>query len=347
MLEQLSVATIFAKEIKRLITKEDLLKWDPNDIKIFNACVDKNSKGLEDVEFHPRLLVDALKNFPDELDFFFRTFPNVFYMSDPPSYIFRDIIDIRTFDVYKKHNIQTYCLETDGIPRDQLDYIFRIGYIDQNKYNRALYGDEISSYMENNNITYEEYLKIKEKESEYEREDDERQKMDNEDYGVNKWGGYCFDREDDEGSDFDKKLKNQDINSIKTMSSQQSMSVQEQLLNLYLLNLQQTSNDYRSSNDETDPTLYNSLFHLCKYYESIGRVPEEHRSYLRNAIVTLFDKVYGDYLADNEDMEACSFTDFLYVWSESPFEESYGGNGSYSIYLLILNTLKKIYRLFK
>lgn len=190
------------KEFDRLITKEYLQKWNANDMSAFLACIRKDKKSL-DCEFHPRMLIDALKNFPDELDFLlsYLTENEFFERSDPGSYFFSEIIDNRSFDVYKKYNIDSFKLIPNEIPKEQLEYIYSIGFIDDEQYNIGLYGHDIAEIMKNDNLTYEEYLEQEKNEKQYEVESDERNMMENEDYGVNEYGGYSInesDSEDDE-----------------------------------------------------------------------------------------------------------------------------------------------------
>lgn len=125
------------------------------------------------------------------------------------------------------------------------------------------------------------------------------------------------------------------------------MSFQEQLVNLYLSNLNKSTTDSEMYCDPKDPTVYNSLFQLHKYYVSIGRVPSEHREYLLSVFKNFLDEHYSDFLVDNETEgnDPVSFEEFLEFWKCTDFEDDYGGNGSYNIYLMTINTLKMIYRL--
>ena len=122
------------------------------------------------------------------------------------------------------------------------------------------------------------------------------------------------------------------------------MSVQEQLLTLYLLNLKQICDDYVSSNDKPNPTLYNNLYQLHKYYDSIGLVPELHREYFQPIFIILLNSEYDDYCSDEGPI---SFDEYLNFWKNLDFENSYTGNGGHNINILILNTLKKIYILMR
>lgn len=125
------------------------------------------------------------------------------------------------------------------------------------------------------------------------------------------------------------------------------MSFQDQLLNLYLLNIQQTLDEYKISHSEEDPTLYNSLFQLHKYYASVGNVPIKHRKYLYPVFQFLLDDTYNDYFSEHEDEGGVSFDEYLKEWGQMDFEDSSAGDGAHNIYILTFNVLKKIYRLMK
>ena len=126
------------------------------------------------------------------------------------------------------------------------------------------------------------------------------------------------------------------------------MSVQHQLLNIYLLHLNQAILDERLHDNEKDPTVYNMVYHLHKHYASIGHVPMEDREHILSAIKVLLNEDYLDFSTDNEieGKDSVSFEDFLKDWKDADFHDDYGGNGCYSIYLMTLNTLKAVYRLF-
>lgn len=123
------------------------------------------------------------------------------------------------------------------------------------------------------------------------------------------------------------------------------MSFQDQLLKIYLTNLEEICDNNRlaNDNDEEDPALYNALFQLHKYYSSINKVPEEDKKYLYSVYKYHLLDIYNDHL---EDCVTTSFDNFLLEWKNEKFNDAYGGNDSYNVYLLILNTLKNILRLY-
>lgn len=112
------------------------------------------------------------------------------------------------------------------------------------------------------------------------------------------------------------------------------MSITEtEVLTYYLTTLAYVIN-------EDDPTLYNSLFQLRKYYQTHGSiVPENHKQYLVDLARSLLDSQYDDYLEDNEEID---FEDFINIWITLDKENCYGGNGTYDIHGLAVNTLKDI-----
>ena len=93
---------------------------------------------------------------------------------------------------------------------------------------------------------------------------------------------------------------------------------------------------------EDDPTLYNSLYQLYNYYKAVGQVDEKHVAELFNIAQIMLNDNYLDYHSDNGSSD---FFTFLKEWIQKDFEDAYGGNSAYSIYLLSLNCLKKILRI--
>ena len=165
----------FLKELDRLITKENFLEWDENDMAAFISCIRKDKKSLEDSDFHPRLLIDSLKNFPDELDFLLEYLVGneYFERSDPRSYFFSGIIDNKSFDIYKKYNIDSFKLISKEISKEQLEYIFSIGFITRRQYYEGFYDYDVAETMDKENLTYEEYFEKYEKENTRYNSDDE------------------------------------------------------------------------------------------------------------------------------------------------------------------------------
>lgn len=120
------------------------------------------------------------------------------------------------------------------------------------------------------------------------------------------------------------------------------MSYENQLLNIYLSNL--TDICSKNQDDPTDPTIYNALFHIHKYYSHINNVPNEHLALLQEPFQKLLKDEYNDYVTDNGEIH---FKDFLNIWGNTNLRDAYESNGSYCMYTLTINTLKKIYMLIK
>ena len=70
--------------------------------KAYCYILEKNSNGLKTCEFHPRILIERLKNNLEGLEFLLDFLP---YPPDAGSYFFTDIKDNKTFDLYKKYNV--------------------------------------------------------------------------------------------------------------------------------------------------------------------------------------------------------------------------------------------------
>lgn len=126
-------------------------------------------------------------------------------------------------------------------------------------------------------------------------------------------------------------------------------SFREQLLNIYLLNLDQIYIEYENNRNHGDnPELYNSLHQLAKYYEEINSVPMEHRRYLFPIFKNFLKNLYSDFCDFNEleEEKSESFEEFLSDWVHSEYRYA----ESDSIYRFtfddwISDELKKIYTL--
>lgn len=155
-------------ELIRLFEKLHINRWSENDIKVFIACLKYDIDTLNKTEFHYRLIIDALKNLPEELDFLFTTLPDL-CKDDPASYYFSKVLNVRTFDIYHKHGIK-FWIDEDDLPQEQLEYLFFKGYITIEEYNRGKYGYEIGNKMNHYGLNYEEYLEMEKLELDNEKE---------------------------------------------------------------------------------------------------------------------------------------------------------------------------------
>lgn len=112
-----------------------------------------------------------------------------------------------------------------------------------------------------------------------------------------------------------------------------------------ITNLVTTLHQASKNTDEVDPTFYYSIYHLRKYYNSIGNVvPEEHRSHILAAAAECLKDDLSDYCDDN-DVEI-TIEEYIPIWAKEDLGDAYGGNGAYNFYMLERNGLKEILRMF-
>jgi hypothetical protein len=127
------------------------------------------------------------------------------------------------------------------------------------------------------------------------------------------------------------------------------MSFKEQLINLYLLNLQSICDEDKlfDVEDGVNSILNTCLFQLYRYYQTNGSIPKDHMDYLTIPINYLLTDIYNDYCSDmeSEGKDKNSFDEFVEEWKDEPLENTYGSNGCYDLYSSSLNSLKKILRL--
>ena len=114
----------------------------------------------------------------------------------------------------------------------------------------------------------------------------------------------------------------------------------KRIMQSYLENL---TTAFSNTIDPTDPTVYNSLYQLDKYYTEYPML-----SYDKERIMEFAKKFLEFYYKDMKtDYEGeLSFEDFIKLFIEEENENPYGGNGSYNFHILTLNKLRSILRLF-
>lgn len=113
----------------------------------------------------------------------------------------------------------------------------------------------------------------------------------------------------------------------------------EQLLEYYLVNLSSFISD-----DEEDPTLYNALYHLNKYYnDNDKKVPGKHQIYFLKSSEIILKDDFNDYVTDNGET---TFNKYLRKWINEENDDDYGGNGSYNLYISTRNKLRDIFKMF-
>ena len=102
-----------------------------DDEKAYNCILNKDTKGLDKCEFHPRILITRLKNNLDGLEFLLKY---INYDPGAGSYFFTDIEDNKTFDLYKKYDISPLNISKDKVTEEQWEYMYKIKYIDDEQY---------------------------------------------------------------------------------------------------------------------------------------------------------------------------------------------------------------------
>ena len=105
----------------------------------YEYIMNKNTKGLDTCKFHTRVLIERVKNKTDALAFLLD------YVGHDPganSGFFTNIIDNRTFDLYKEYDIDPVNLYKHDVTNEQWEYIYSIGYIDKETYEDALMDED-------------------------------------------------------------------------------------------------------------------------------------------------------------------------------------------------------------
>ena len=69
------------------------------------AVLTENGDALDTLEFHPRKLIDLLKNSLKPLEFFLAFLQKSGHLVSTGSYHFTDVKDVRTFDLYNKYEL--------------------------------------------------------------------------------------------------------------------------------------------------------------------------------------------------------------------------------------------------
>ena len=86
-----------------------------DDEEAYKCILNKDTKGLDKCEFHPRILIERLKNDLDELEFLLKYLG--IHAPDAGSYFFTDIQDNKTFDLYNKYYISPMNLSKDNVTK--------------------------------------------------------------------------------------------------------------------------------------------------------------------------------------------------------------------------------------
>ena len=82
-----------------------------------------------------RMIIEELKNRPDDLEFFFSWFSKwCNYLPGSGSYHYTNITSNRTLDIYHKYDFGGCNLHKEDVTEDQWDYMLKIGYITKEEY---------------------------------------------------------------------------------------------------------------------------------------------------------------------------------------------------------------------
>ena len=103
---------------------------------ILRLVKERNVNELNKFERIPaRMVICSLKNDLEDLDYFMSWLSKwCTYLPGAGSYHFENIIDNRTFDIYKKYDFGPCNLFDDIITDSQWDYVLEIGYVTQEQY---------------------------------------------------------------------------------------------------------------------------------------------------------------------------------------------------------------------
>ena len=99
----------------------------------------KDLGSLKNIKLRPRLIVSILKNEPDYLDFFLNSISVDYecYIS-AGTYFFEDVINDKTFDIYKKYNVSSTNCFKELMSKEQWEYLLKIGFIEENEDKQSL-----------------------------------------------------------------------------------------------------------------------------------------------------------------------------------------------------------------
>jgi hypothetical protein len=99
--------------------------------KAYEYILKKDKDGLDNCKFNTRILIEQLKNNLEGLEFLL---DYIGYDPGAGSYFYTDVEDNRTFDLYKKYEIDPINLYKHDIKEEQWEYLYEIGYIDEEQY---------------------------------------------------------------------------------------------------------------------------------------------------------------------------------------------------------------------
>ena len=97
----------------------------------YKCILEKDTEGLDECEFNPRVLIEQLKNNIEGLDFLLNY---IGYDPGAGSYFYTDVENNKTFDLYKEYEIEPLNLFEHDVTKEQWKYLHKIGYITEEQY---------------------------------------------------------------------------------------------------------------------------------------------------------------------------------------------------------------------
>ena len=101
-----------------------------DDERALEFILDNDEEGLNSIEsYHPRIIIEELKNDPPNLEWFFEyVVKKKYILPGAGSYHYTYITDNKIFDLYKKYNFGGNCHKS-CMTKEQWDYLLEIDYI--------------------------------------------------------------------------------------------------------------------------------------------------------------------------------------------------------------------------
>ena len=121
-----------------------------NNEQAYNYIINRDPIGLDTCEFHPRVLIERVKNDTNALEFLLEY---IGYDPGANSGFFTDVKNNRTFDLYREYDIAPLNLYWYDVTKEQWKYMFEIFYINGETYRDGL-EEEREEAWEEANIRY-------------------------------------------------------------------------------------------------------------------------------------------------------------------------------------------------
>jgi hypothetical protein len=97
----------------------------------------KKRKKLMQCEFHPRVLIDILKNEHKHLEYLLKFMKKKDFYVGAGGYFYEDIKDNITFDLYKKYDVYACNCSKDHMSDEQWSYLYEIDYINEEQFKKG------------------------------------------------------------------------------------------------------------------------------------------------------------------------------------------------------------------